>query len=91
VKVGAAAAYLQSGVFFGGRYWLLLGSSVLVITWLNLRFVNLNADLKVQGLGVTWAFSKAWGVFFVCSNDAYDAETGVDKNKKESVVNITGR
>lgn len=60
LTVGAAAAYLQSGVFFGGRYWLLLGSSVLVITWLNL------------------------------SNDAYDAETGVDKNKKESVVNITG-
>lgn len=28
---------------------------------------------------------------FVCSNDAYDAETGVDKDKKESVVNMTGR
>ncbi|KAG0558199.1 hypothetical protein M758_10G010800 [Ceratodon purpureus] len=60
LTVGAAAAYLQSGLFFSGRYWLLLGSSVLVITWLNL------------------------------SNDAYDAETGVDKDKKESVVNITG-
>lgn len=30
-------------------------------------------------------------VFFFCSNDAYDAETGVDKDKKESVVNMTGR
>lgn len=28
---------------------------------------------------------------YVCSNDAYDFETGVDKDKKESVVNITGR
>lgn len=60
LTVGAAAAYLQSGVISMGRYWLLLGSSFLVITWLNL------------------------------SNDAYDAETGVDKGKKESVVNITG-
>ena len=25
-----------------------------------------------------------------CSNDAYDAATGVDKTKKESVVNLTG-
>ena len=30
-------------------------------------------------------------VFFFCSNDAYGAETGVDKDKKESVVNMTGR
>ena len=27
----------------------------------------------------------------LASNDAYDAETGVDKEKKESVVNMTGR
>lgn len=60
LTVGAAAAYAHSGVFAAGRYWLLLASSVLVITWLNL------------------------------SNDAYDAETGVDKDKKESVVNMTG-
>ncbi|OAE24856.1 hypothetical protein AXG93_4242s1280 [Marchantia polymorpha subsp. ruderalis] len=60
LTVGAAAAYWQTGVFNGSRYWLMLWSSVLVITWLNL------------------------------SNDAYDAETGVDKYKKESVVNITG-
>ncbi|KAG6555945.1 hypothetical protein Mapa_001884 [Marchantia paleacea] len=60
LTVGAAAAYWQTGVFNGSRYWLMLWSSVLVITWLNL------------------------------SNDAYDAETGVDNYKKESVVNITG-
>jgi len=32
--------------------------------------------------------------FFVwlhCSNDVYDSDTGADKNKKESVVSITGR
>lgn len=26
----------------------------------------------------------------LCSNDAYDAATGVDKTKKESIVNLTG-
>jgi hypothetical protein len=29
--------------------------------------------------------------FVLCSNDVYDAETGVDKDKRESVVNMTGR
>ncbi|XP_002961856.2 2-carboxy-1,4-naphthoquinone phytyltransferase, chloroplastic [Selaginella moellendorffii] len=60
LSVGSATAFLESGAFDGGQYSLLLVSSVLVITWLNL------------------------------SNDAFDADTGVDKNKKESVVNITG-
>ncbi len=26
----------------------------------------------------------------MCSNDAFDAETGVDQNKAESLVNLTG-
>ena len=26
----------------------------------------------------------------MCSNDAFDAKTGVDKSKAESVVNLTG-
>jgi 1,4-dihydroxy-2-naphthoate octaprenyltransferase len=26
-----------------------------------------------------------------CSNDVYDSDTGADKDKKESVVNIVGR
>lgn len=26
-----------------------------------------------------------------CSNDVYDSDTGADKNKKESVVNLVGR
>ncbi|KAL5551031.1 hypothetical protein UlMin_001207 [Ulmus minor] len=60
LTVGSAAAYLQTGVFSAGRYFGLLGSSVLVIAWLNL------------------------------SNDAYDFDTGADKNKKESVVNLVG-
>ncbi|KAK3199200.1 hypothetical protein Dsin_022615, partial [Dipteronia sinensis] len=58
--VGAAAAYLQTGTFSTRRYLVLLVSSVLIITWLNL------------------------------SNDVYDFDTGADKNKKESVVNLVG-
>lgn len=60
VTVGSAAAYLQTGHFFVRRYFMMLASSVLIITWLNL------------------------------SNDVYDFDTGADKNKKESVVNIVG-
>lgn len=29
-------------------------------------------------------------LYCLCSNDAYDAATGVDKTKKESIVNLTG-
>ncbi|CAL1385368.1 unnamed protein product [Linum trigynum] len=60
LTVGAAAAYLQTGVFSAKHYFTLLISSVLIITWLNL------------------------------SNDVYDFDTGADKNKKESVVNLLG-
>uniref|UniRef100_A0A5B6YM51 1,4-dihydroxy-2-naphthoate polyprenyltransferase n=1 Tax=Davidia involucrata TaxID=16924 RepID=A0A5B6YM51_DAVIN len=60
LTVGSAAAYLQTGLFSVRRYFVLLASSVLIITWLNL------------------------------SNDVYDFDTGADKNKKESVVNIVG-
>ncbi|KAK7319450.1 hypothetical protein RJT34_04171 [Clitoria ternatea] len=60
LTVGSAAAYLQTGIFSARCYFVLLASSVLVITWLNL------------------------------SNDVYDFDTGVDKNKKESVVNLLG-
>ncbi|KAK7363110.1 hypothetical protein VNO77_05240 [Canavalia gladiata] len=60
LTVGSAAAYLQTGIFSAKCYFVLLASSVLVITWLNL------------------------------SNDVYDFDTGVDKNKKESVVNLVG-
>ncbi|KAK6945765.1 UbiA prenyltransferase family [Dillenia turbinata] len=60
LTVGTAASYLQTGVFFARRYFLLLASSALIIAWLNL------------------------------SNDVYDFDTGADKNKKESVVNMVG-
>ncbi|OAY45139.1 2-carboxy-1,4-naphthoquinone phytyltransferase, chloroplastic isoform X2 [Manihot esculenta] len=60
LTVGGAAAYLQTGMFSSRRYFVLLASSILVITWLNL------------------------------SNDVYDFDTGADKNKKESVVNLVG-
>ncbi|XP_062176306.1 2-carboxy-1,4-naphthoquinone phytyltransferase, chloroplastic [Alnus glutinosa] len=60
LTVGSAAAYFQTGVCSARRYFVLLASSALIITWLNL------------------------------SNDVYDYDTGADKNKKESVVNIVG-
>ncbi|XP_048231765.1 2-carboxy-1,4-naphthoquinone phytyltransferase, chloroplastic isoform X2 [Ricinus communis] len=60
LTVGGAAAYLQTGMFSTKRYFVLLASSILIITWLNL------------------------------SNDVYDFDTGADKNKKESVVNLVG-
>ncbi|KAJ9174900.1 hypothetical protein P3X46_013498 [Hevea brasiliensis] len=60
LTVGGAAAYLQTGTFSARRYVVLLASSILIITWLNL------------------------------SNDVYDFDTGADKNKKESVVNLVG-
>ncbi|GAA0167116.1 transferase [Lithospermum erythrorhizon] len=60
LMVGTAASYFQTGVYSSFRFWVLLASSVLIITWLNL------------------------------SNDVYDFDTGADKNKKESVVNILG-
>ncbi|XP_043699711.1 2-carboxy-1,4-naphthoquinone phytyltransferase, chloroplastic isoform X2 [Telopea speciosissima] len=60
LTVGTAAAFLQAGLFSARRYFVLLFSSVLIITWLNL------------------------------SNDVYDFDTGADKNKKESVMNMVG-
>lgn len=36
-QVGAAAAYLQTGLFSTTLFFILLASSVLIITWLNLR------------------------------------------------------
>ncbi|ESR37050.1 2-carboxy-1,4-naphthoquinone phytyltransferase [Citrus sinensis] len=60
LTVGSATAYLQTGMFSTRRYFVLLISSVLIITWLNL------------------------------SNDVYDFDTGADKNKTESVVNLVG-
>ncbi|KAK4438164.1 2-carboxy-1,4-naphthoquinone phytyltransferase, chloroplastic [Sesamum alatum] len=60
ITVGSAAAYLQTGQYFGKRYLMLVVSSVFIIAWLNL------------------------------SNDVYDFDTGADKNKKESVVNLIG-
>ncbi len=46
-------ASLQSGNFHWGRYWLLLGSSVLVVAWLNLRSVE--------------SFDKNFEIFFSSS------------------------
>lgn len=37
LTIGSASAYLQSSTFPATRYFVLLVSSILVITWLNLR------------------------------------------------------
>ncbi|XP_023899725.2 uncharacterized protein LOC112011591 [Quercus suber] len=39
LTVGSAAAYFQTGIFSARRYFVLLASSVLIITWLNLRWL----------------------------------------------------
>lgn len=36
LTVGSSAAYLETGMFFSKRYFALLVSSILIITWLNL-------------------------------------------------------
>ncbi|KAI4375599.1 hypothetical protein MLD38_013452 [Melastoma candidum] len=60
LTIASACAYIHSSQFPISRYLLLLSSSILIITWLNL------------------------------SNDVYDFDTGADKNKKESIVNLAG-
>lgn len=36
-QVGSAAAYFQTGQFFGNRFLKLLVSSIFIIAWVNLR------------------------------------------------------
>ncbi|KAH9658087.1 2-carboxy-1,4-naphthoquinone phytyltransferase [Citrus sinensis] len=79
LTVGSATAYLQTGMFSTRRYFVLLISSVLIITWLNLRTIN-SSYLKPLKLLMC----------IVGSNDVYDFDTGADKNKTESVVNLVG-
>jgi 1,4-dihydroxy-2-naphthoate octaprenyltransferase len=43
--------------------------------------------LTVFTLSCIYSF-QTW--FYVCSNDVYDFDTGADKNKMESVVNLVG-
>lgn len=38
-QVGASAAYLETGLFLVRRYVTLMLSSILIITWLNLRWL----------------------------------------------------
>lgn len=91
-QVGASAAYLETGLFLARRYVTLLLSSILIITWLNLRWLIdwflLTFSLTVFTLSCIYSF-QTW--FYVCSNDVYDFDTGADKNKMESVVNLVGR
>ena len=89
VQVSAGAAYLATGSFAAGCFWNLIGGAIMVIAWLNLRCLctfscsfHLRIPTSVQPLLTC--------LYCLCSNDAYDAATGVDKTKKESIVNLTG-
>ncbi|XP_022876367.1 2-carboxy-1,4-naphthoquinone phytyltransferase, chloroplastic isoform X2 [Olea europaea var. sylvestris] len=63
LTVGSAAAYLQTGVHFARRYFILLASSVLIITWLNLSRTGtliVACLLLVLGfVGLTWVSVEA--------------------------------
>ncbi|XP_042981074.1 2-carboxy-1,4-naphthoquinone phytyltransferase, chloroplastic isoform X2 [Carya illinoinensis] len=78
LTVGSAAAYFQTGICSARRFFVLLASSVLVITWLNLR-------THIYGMYDIFLQPK-----LIHHNDVYDFDTGADKNKKESVVNLVG-
>ncbi|KAJ0078313.1 hypothetical protein Patl1_37181 [Pistacia atlantica] len=94
--VGAAAAYLQTGILSARRYFVLLVSSVLIITWLNLRLrghTDKHGVLEVcRDHTVLFSSFKSTvvGPVLALSNDVHDFDTGADKNKKESVVNLVG-
>ncbi|CAN1243227.1 2-carboxy-1,4-naphthoquinone phytyltransferase, chloroplastic, partial [Linum perenne] len=95
LTVGAAAAYLQTGIFSAKRYFTLLISSVLIITWLNLRTAGTSMFLPCQlSRKDLESFhhdpSDSFDYSLMASNDVYDFDTGADKNKKESVVNLVG-
>ncbi|KAM5551061.1 large ribosomal subunit protein eL24-like [Rosa sericea] len=50
-KVGSAAAYLETGIFSSWRYSILLISSVLIITWLNLSndvMISIQEQIKTR-------------------------------------------
>ncbi|KAF5448470.1 hypothetical protein F2P56_029004 [Juglans regia] len=66
LTVGSAAAYFQTGICSARRFFVLLASSVLVITWLNLsRTGTLIAAYSLLALGfvgLTWASMEAGSI-----------------------------
>ncbi|XP_011043107.1 PREDICTED: 1,4-dihydroxy-2-naphthoate polyprenyltransferase, chloroplastic isoform X2 [Populus euphratica] len=58
LTVGGAAAYLETGIFSARRYFLLLVSSILIITWLNLSrsvaFIAAYSSLLLGFVGLAW-------------------------------------
>lgn len=54
------------------------------------RRTNYHGDESLLALSLETRI-KAFFLLSICSNDVYDFDTGADKNKKESVVNLIGR
>ncbi|XP_043699712.1 2-carboxy-1,4-naphthoquinone phytyltransferase, chloroplastic isoform X3 [Telopea speciosissima] len=66
LTVGTAAAFLQAGLFSARRYFVLLFSSVLIITWLNLSrtgtLITAYALLISGFMGLAWASAEAGNI-----------------------------
>ncbi|OIW10444.1 hypothetical protein TanjilG_00382 [Lupinus angustifolius] len=66
LTVGSAAAYLQTGMFSARCYFVLLASSILVITWLNLSrtgtFIASYLCLAFGFIGLTWIAVEAGNI-----------------------------
>ncbi|KAK4401860.1 2-carboxy-1,4-naphthoquinone phytyltransferase, chloroplastic [Sesamum angolense] len=57
ITVGSAAAYLQTGQYFGKRYLMLVVSSVFIIAWLNLRELSLSSTILSSSILVGFTTS----------------------------------
>lgn len=104
VLVGAAAAYLEHSMMPWARVVALLVGSICVIAWLNLRWVFTACGQPPPPVSAQSPATRPVVLLYrrgtatcetllcpcVCSNDAFDASTGVDVHKAESVVNLTG-
>lgn len=69
-----------------------------MLLWEHIRKMN-NVQLFIflcSSCKNYWCLLASWGrgltlFLSICSNDVYDFDTGADRDKKESVVNIIGR
>ncbi|GIL80478.1 hypothetical protein Vretifemale_9679 [Volvox reticuliferus] len=88
VLVAAACVFFEFGVLPWGRVMGFVLAAILVIAWLNLRCQVRHTIIP----GVAPSPIPVRLIDFANddSNDAFDAHTGVDASKPESVVNLLG-
>ena len=93
-QVAAAAVIAEQGAAPWLRCAGLVLASILIIAWLNLRCVSVLGAcilmMRAQALRLSSGCCSIAEIPPLHSNDAFDAATGVDKSKRESVVNLTG-